>query len=59
MKTWEFSCTMLEKLGHVSSILGAFNLGAQIKDLRTYVWSKNLTFLEIMRNGCNSPDITL
>ena len=40
MKTWEFACTILEQLGHVSSILGACNLGAQIKNLYVYVEEK-------------------
>ena len=29
MKTWGFSCTILEQFGHVSSIFGACNLGAK------------------------------
>ena len=37
MKTWEFTCTILEKFGNVSSILGACNLGVKIKDLCMYV----------------------
>ena len=42
LKTWEFACTILEQFRHVSSNLGACNLGAKIKDLRMHVWRKNL-----------------
>ena len=40
-----FPCTILKQFGHVSSILGACNLDAKIKDLRMYVWRKNLNSL--------------
>ena len=59
MKTWEFACTILEQFKHVSSILGAHNLDAKIKDLSLYVWRKNLNSLLIVMNGCNSPKIPL
>ena len=59
MKTWEFSSTILEQFGHVSSIWGACNLGGKIKDLRLYVWRENWNSLLIMMNGCNSPQIRL
>ena len=40
-----FPCTILQQIGHVSSILGACNFGAKTKDLRMYVWRKNLNSL--------------
>ena len=52
-------CTILEQFGHVSSILGACNLGVKIKDLRMYVWRKNLNSLLIMINGCKSVEMPL
>ena len=39
-------------------ILGACNLGIQIKDLYTYVW-KNLNFLYIMIKGHKSREISI
>ena len=42
MKTCEFSSTMLEEFGHVSSILRSCKLGVKTKDLHMYVWRKNL-----------------
>ena len=54
-----FPCTILDQFGHVSSILGACNLGAKIKDLHMYMWRKNLNSFQIMINGCNSPEMPL
>ena len=45
MKTWKFASTILEQLGHIWSILGACNLGAEIKDLYTSAWKKKLNSL--------------
>ena len=57
----EWVASYLICLDFILSFLGACNLGAQIEDMYTYVWKKNLNSLWIMMtgNGYNSPEIPI
>lgn len=55
-----YQYTLLQALlqSNVEIVLSILcKLGAQIKDLFKYVWNKNVNFLQIMINSCNSSEI--